>query len=202
MKLNFSLLLSNLTNQIINWRKELAWAFLVSAVLISVNPLFFRINTETVLVAKSDLAAGSQINSDDFTQIDIPKKFKATNALSASEVNGLILISNLIKGEQLTYSRIISPSTSEQDLVPIRLADSQVAKVIHPGQVVDVISSSDSNSVATVVASQVVIVALFPETQSFTNSQGLLVLVAANSREAINLAGRGNLKLSLLIRNQ
>jgi Flp pilus assembly protein CpaB len=202
MKLNFSLLLSNLTNQIINWRKELAWAFLVSAVLISVNPLFSKINTETVLVAKNDLTAGSQINSEDFTRIDIPKKFKAANAISASEVNGLILISNLSKGEQLTYSRIISPSTSEQDLVPIRLADSQVAKVIQPGQVVDVISSSDSNSVATVVASQVVIVALFPETQSFTNSQGLLVLVAANSQEAINLAGSGNLKLSLVIRNQ
>jgi Flp pilus assembly protein CpaB len=202
MKFNLSLLLSNITNLVINWRKELAWAFLISAVLISANPLFARINTDLVLVARNDLNAGYQISIDDFEKIAIPKKYKASNAVSESELTGLILTSNLIKGEQLTFSRIISPSTTDFDLVPIRLADSQISKVIQPGQIVDVVSSSDSNSSARVIADRVKIVALYPESQSFTNAQGLLVLVAATSDEAVNLAGSGNLKLSLVIRNQ
>lgn len=202
MKFNLSLLLSNLTNLVINWRKELAWAFLISAILISANPLFARINTDSVLVAKNDLNAGYQISIDDFEILAIPKKYKASNAISESELTGLILTSNLNAGEQLTFSRIISPSDTDLDLVPIRIADSQISKVIQPGQIVDVVSSSDSNSSARVIADRVKIVALYPESQSFTNAQGLLVLVAASSDEAVNLAGSGNLKLSLVIRNQ
>jgi Flp pilus assembly protein CpaB len=202
MKSNISLLLSNITNLILNWRKEVAWAFLISALLISANPLFTRIGTESVLIAKNDLVAGSQISHKDYEVIYIPRKFKAPNATDASSLSNLILISNVNKGEQLTLSRFISPNLSSQDLVPIRIADSQIAKVIQPGQLVDVVSSSDSSSVAKVLARKVKVIAIYPESQSFTNAQGLLILVAADSDESVNLAGSGNLKLSLVIRNQ
>jgi len=202
MKSNFSLLLSQLTNLILNWRKEVAWAFLISAFLISANPLFTRVGADSVLIAKKDLTAGSQLNQQDYELIYLPTKFKASNAIDVESISNLILISNIAQGEQLTASRFIASSFIEQDLVPIRIADAQISKVIQPGQIVDVISSSDSSSAAKVLARKVKVIATYPESQSFTSSQGLLILVAADSEEAVNLAGGGNLKLSLVIRHQ
>jgi Flp pilus assembly protein CpaB len=202
MKSNFSLLLSQLTNLILNWRKEVAWAFLISAFLISANPLFTRVGADSVLIAKKDLTAGSQLNQQDYELIYLPTKFKASNAINVESISNLILISNIAQGEQLTASRFIASSFIEQDLVPIRIADAQISKVIQPGQIVDVISSSDSSSAAKVLARKVKVIATYPESQSFTSSQGLLILVAADSEEAVNLAGGGNLKLSLVIRHQ
>lgn len=202
MKSNFSLLLSQLTNLILNWRKEVAWAFLISAFLISANPLFTRVGTDSVLIAKKDLMAGSQLSQQDYELIYLPAKFKASNALNVESISNLILISNIAQGEQLTASRFITSSFIEQDLVPIRIADAQISKVIQPGQIVDVISSSDSSSAAKVLARKVKVIATYPESQSFTRAQGLLILVAADSEEAVNLAGGGNLKLSLVIRHQ
>jgi Flp pilus assembly protein CpaB len=202
MKSNFSLLLSQLTNLILNWRKEVAWAFLISAFLISANPLFTRVGADSVLIAKKDLTAGSQLNQQDYELIYLPTKFKASNAINVESISNLILISNIAQGEQLTASRFIASSFIEQDLVPIRIADAQISKVIQPGQIVDVISSSDSSSAAKVLARKVKVIATYPESQSFTSAQGLLILVAADSEEAVNLAGGGNLKLSLVIRHQ
>jgi Flp pilus assembly protein CpaB len=202
MKSNFSLLLSQLTNLILNWRKEVAWAFLISAFLISANPLFTRVGADSVLIAKKDLTAGSQLNQQDYELIYLPTKFKASNAIDVESISNLILISNIAQGEQLTASRFIASSFIEQDLVPIRIADAQISKVIQPGQIVDVISSSDSSSAAKVLARKVKVIATYPESQSFTSAQGLLILVAADSEEAVNLAGGGNLKLSLVIRHQ
>jgi Flp pilus assembly protein CpaB len=160
------------------------------------------VGADSVLIAKKDLTAGSQLNQQDYELIYLPTKFKASNAINVESISNLILISNIAQGEQLTASRFIASSFIEQDLVPIRIADAQISKVIQPGQIVDVISSSDSSSAAKVLARKVKVIATYPESQSFTSSQGLLILVAADSEEAVNLAGGGNLKLSLVIRHQ
>jgi len=199
---NWASYLTKTTNLILNLKRELAIAFLISAVLIAAGPFFSKISTETVLVANKDLNAGMILQSDDFIKISIPAKYKSPNALNESEVQNLSLASNIEKGEQLTRSRFLSFTNSDKNLVPIRIADSQVSKIIQPGQLVDVIASGDRELSAKVLARSVRIVSLHPENQSFTNSEGILVLVAAEPDAAVELAGSGNLKLSLVILNK
>ena len=202
MKLPVSDLLTVVTNFVLNWRREFALSFLISATLIATGPLISKIGTETVLVARGDLSAGVTITANDFETVSIPAKYKAPNAISESELTELVLHSDLQKGEQLTSSRFMVANFSDKDFVPVRIADTQITKIIKPGQIVDIVASSDANSPARLLAQRVKIVALYPESQSFTNSQGVLVLVAAEPQEAVGLAGSGNLKLSLVIRGQ
>lgn len=197
----FSKNLTKATNFILNLKRELATAFLISAVLITISPLFAKIGTDSVLVANQDLAAGTVLSINDFKVISIPTKYKATNAISASEIQNLALASDVKKGEQLTSTRFLTIATSDKNLVPIRIADSQISKIIQPGQIVDIVASGEKDLRAKLLAKSVRIVALYPESQAFTNSQGILVLVAAEPEAAVELAGSGNLKLSLVIGN-
>lgn len=199
---SFSELLTRLTNVVLNWRREFALSFLISAVLISSGPLLSRLSTDTVLVARQDLNAGVTITTNDFEKISIPSKYKAPNAIFESDLKELVLYSALQKGEQLTSSRFMTANRSDQDFVPVRIADAQITKVVQPGQIVDIVASSDTSTPARLLAQRVKVVALYPENQSFTNSQGVLVLVAVKPEEAVGLAGSGNLKLSLVIRGQ
>lgn len=198
----FSKNLTKATNFILNLKRELATAFLISAVLITISPLFAKIGTESVLVANQDLAAGTVLSINDFKVIAIPTKYKATNAISESEIQNLALASDVKKGEQLTSTRFLTIATSDKNLVPIRIADSQISKIIQPGQIVDIVASGERDLRAKLLAKSVRIVALYPESQAFTNSQGILVLVAAEPEAAVELAGSGNLKLSLVISNK
>jgi Flp pilus assembly protein CpaB len=202
MKLSFSALLTAATNLILNWRREFALSFLISAALIAAGPLFSKIGTDTVLIARQDLKAGITITANDFEKVSIPSKYKAPNAILESELIELVLHSDLQKGEQLTSSRFMEVNFSDKDFVPVRITDAQIIKIIKPGQIVDIVASSDTNTPARLLAQRVKIVALYPESQSFTNTQGVLVLVAAETHEAVGLAGSGNLKLSLVIRGQ
>lgn len=197
----FSKNLTKATNFILNLKRELATAFLISAVLITISPLFAKIGTDSVLVANQDLAAGTVLSINDFKVISIPTKYKATNAISESEIQNLALASDVKKGEQLTSTRFLTIATSDKNLVPIRIADSQISKIIQPGQIVDIVASGERDLRAKLLAKSVRIVALYPESQAFTNSQGILVLVAAEPEAAVELAGSGNLKLSLVISN-
>ena len=198
----FAKYLTKTTNFILNLKREFAIAFLISAVLISISPLLANISTETVLVANKNLAAGSTLDVNDFTEVTIPAKYKAPNAIYKDEIQNLSLTSNIQKGEQLTSSRILSVHNPNEHLVPIRISDSQISKIIQAGQTVDVVASGEREISAKVVARAVRIVALYPETQAFTNSQGILVLVAAEPDAAVELAGSSNLKLSVVIRNK
>ena len=117
-------------------------------------------------------------------------------------MQNLSLASNIQKGEQLTRSRILPVHNPDEHLVPIRISDSQISKIIQAGQTVDVVASGEREINAQVVARAVRIVALYPETQAFTNSQGILVLVSAEPDAAVELAGSSNLKLSVVIRNK
>lgn len=199
---SLSQLLTKFTNLVLNFRRELAIAFVISAVLITVSPLFSRINTEEVLVAKSDLTAGTLASLDNFELISIPAKFKAPNAISELTLKNQILYGNINKGEQLTNTRLINDNINGKNLIPIRISDPQIVKVISPGQLVDVVASGDTQASARVIAKNVKLVAFFTDNQSFTNSQGVLILVEAKDEEAVSLAGSGNLKLALIIRGQ
>lgn len=198
----FSNNLTKVTNFILNFKRELALAFLISSALIAAGPLLNRIGTESVLVANQDLSAGSVLNFNDFKIISIPAKYKAANALNENEIQNLHLVSNIQKGEQLTSTRFLTFVQTDKKLVPIRIADSQISKIIQPGQIVDIVASSERDVQAKLLAKSVRIIALYPENQAFTNSQGILVLVEAEPEAAVTLAGSGNLKLSLVISNK
>ncbi|MGA0986027.1 MAG: SAF domain-containing protein [Candidatus Nanopelagicales bacterium] len=198
----FSKNLTKVTNFILNLKRELATAFLISALLIGLGPLFTRIGTETVLIAAGDLSAGATLSEADYEVVYLPAKHKAPNAIDEEEIKNLSLASNIQKGEQLTRSRFLAISNSDESLVPIRIFDSQIAKIIQPGQLVDVVASSERDLKAKLLAKSVRVVALYPESQAFTNSQGILLLVATTSEDAVELAGSGNLKLSIVIRNK
>lgn len=198
----FSKNLTKVTNFILNLKRELATAFLISALLIALGPLITRVGTETVLIAAGDLRAGATLGEADYEVVYLPAKHKAPNAIDKEEIKNLSLASNIQKGEQLTRSRFLAISSSDESLVPIRIFDSQIAKIIQPGQLVDVVASSERDLKAKLLAKSVRVVALYPESQAFTNSQGILLLVATASEDAVELAGSGNLKLSIVIRNK
>ena len=81
-------------------------------------------------------------------------------------------------------------ATVETDLeVPIRLADPGVARVISPGDVVDVVVASP-RSTATVVAAEVVVTALpSADDDSPWSSDAGLLMVAVTDDQALALAG-------------
>ncbi|MGA0884146.1 MAG: SAF domain-containing protein [Candidatus Nanopelagicales bacterium] len=77
----FSKNLTKVTNFILNLKRELATAFLISALLIGLGPLFTRIGTETVLIAAGDLSAGATLSEADYEVVYLPAKHKAPNVI-------------------------------------------------------------------------------------------------------------------------
>jgi Flp pilus assembly protein CpaB len=161
----------------ITWHRRLLAAGLAAgAVALSISALQPpQPRTVRVLTAAGDLAGGTPLRSGDVSSVHVPPSLAPRGVLrSRSEAVGRTLAAPVRHGEVLTDARLVGPGLlrgrgpGADDLVatPVRLADAEVARLLRPGDRVDVLAadarpeSSAESSSARVAARSVQVLAV------------------------------------------
>ncbi|GAA3220426.1 SAF domain-containing protein [Pseudonocardia petroleophila] len=125
-----------------------------------------------VVVAASDLAAGSTLAADALVVREWPRELVPAGAVPAvADAAGRVLVGAARAGEPLTDARLTGDSALPGDAaaVPVRLADPDVAPLLVAGRRVDVVTLGERAGEPLVLASDAEVVTVLP---------GPLVLVA------------------------
>lgn len=154
--------------------------------------------TLPVVVAASDLPAGSLLSRDDLALIDVPVEYAAPGAMTdIAAATGRTIAGGMVAGEAVSESRLLATSGRIDGLltVPVRLADAEVAGLLQPGSAIDLVQLS-GDAEPRVVAEAVRVVTVPRGTDSpgwggTTRSAGSLIVVATDRRTAVALAAAG-----------
>ena len=148
--------------------------------------------TTTVVIAATDIPAGTTLTPDDLTTAEFPADLAPPGAPdNPATITGEVVTAGVITGEVITASRLLgSRPEAGRGLVaaPVRLADAGVAGLLAPGDVVDVIAASSDGSAKVVARDARVITRPIPPA-TFGTQTGSLVLLAVSPDEATDLAG-------------
>jgi pilus assembly protein CpaB len=113
----------------------------------------------TVPVAAKDLVGGSVLAAADVTVTRLPASAVPAGVLpSVAAAIGRTLAGAVRRGEPLTDARVVGPSLARLAggpgtvAVPVRLADPGVARLLRPGDRVDVVSVAQSGTGSVIVA--------------------------------------------------
>jgi Flp pilus assembly protein CpaB len=153
-------------------------------------------------VASKDIAAGSILNKSDLREARIPISAIAPNPLTQQELIGRMLASNISENEQLSNTRVLATAEkiTDQRVVGVRIIDSEVASILKPGSLIDVVRISNANGgFGGVIARDVSVVAIASKKSSFGASAGSVVMVSTNNDNAVNLAINSGEKLTVLL---
>lgn len=151
--------------------------------------------TVPVVVAARELPSGSTVRAGDVAVRRWPAELVPVGSLSALEqVQGQVLAGAASAGEPLTSARLATPELARRALggretasVPIRLADAEVAGLLNPGQVVDVVTLGAHADQPSVLVAAAVVLTVLPADPK-PPGHGRLVLVAVPSAAASRLA--------------
>ncbi|CAB1006170.1 hypothetical protein FRC0522_00769 [Corynebacterium diphtheriae] len=182
-------------------RRSLALSLVILAVALAVFPR--TESTTEVLRYATTIQAGTAVNRTHFTTARIPQHLVPENALHPSDLlssgpNERITISAHTTGsiatavDFLDSSRTLSSVGNQVpfdgdhpiNIVPIRLAEQSVSRVLHPGDVVDVIAANDAHDPHVVAAGGIIVFAPVPEknTSSYGSDAVLIALPADQAR--------------------
>ncbi len=151
-----------------------------------------------VVVAARDLSPGAALTPED---LRLEKRLATTIPEGSQADIGVIVGSTLAgptrRGEVLTDVRLLgrrlAESTAGPDarIVPLHPADSALADLVRPGDVVDVVAASDADSKSNprVVATDAIVVLVSAKQKSQAASDDRVVLVALPAASANALAG-------------
>ncbi|HTZ12764.1 MAG TPA: SAF domain-containing protein [Mycobacterium sp.] len=151
-----------------------------------------------VLVAAHDLGPGAALSADD---LQLEKRLIPTIPDGAqSEINtvvGSTLAGPARRGEVLTDVRLLGRRLAESAagpgarIVPLHPVDSALTDLVRPGDVVDVVASSDSGSESKphVVATDAIVVLVSAKQKAQAAANDRVVLVALPAASAIAVAG-------------
>jgi len=151
-----------------------------------------------VLVAAHDLGPGAALSADD---LQLEKRLIPTIPDGAqSEINtvvGSTLAGPARRGEVLTDVRLLGRRLAESAagpgarIVPVHPVDSALTDLVRPGDVVDVVASSDSGSESKphVVATDAIVVLVSAKQKAQAAANDRVVLVALPAASAIAVAG-------------
>jgi Flp pilus assembly protein CpaB len=184
------------------YRKTIAYCLIAVVAYSIIDKAANNFATKPVIVASKDIAAGAILNKSDLKEIRIPISGIAPNPLTQEELVGRMLSSNISENEQLSKTRVLATSEkiTDQRVVGIRIIDSEVASILKPGSLVDVVRISNSNGVlGGVIARDVSVVAIASKKSSFGSSAGSVVMVSTNNDNAVNLAINSGEKLTVLL---
>jgi pilus assembly protein CpaB len=184
------------------YRKTIAYCLIAVVAYSIIDKAANNFATKPVIVASKDIAAGSILNKSDLKQIRIPISAIAPNPLSEQELVGRMLASNISENEQLTNTRVLATAEkiTDQRVVGVRIIDSEVASILKPGSLIDVVRISNSNGgFGGVIARDVSVVAIASKKSSFGASAGSVVMVSTNNDNAVNLAINSGKKLTVLL---
>ena len=173
----------------------------------------------SVLVADQDLTGGSALDPGDLRTARLPAALAPDTAVRpGADLEGVVLAAPLADGETLTTTRLVGASLlagygPAMVGVPVRLADAAVARLLHAGDLVDVLAADPAGgdwgtvgaSAARVVAPAVRVVTVLaddsPGALGGVDTAGALVVVAARAEVAANVAGaEATARLSVTLR--
>ena len=153
-------------------------------------------NTSPVLVTVHELPPGATLHDTDVAMRHWPRDLVPSGALSSpAEVDGKILAGAASTGEPLTVLQLAGPELARQTSgrpdsasVPIRLTDADVAGLLGPGQIVDVVTVGEHNGQPTVLASAAKVLTVLPSSGKTAAGKGRIVLVVVPRSAAVKLA--------------
>lgn len=156
-----------------------------------------------IVVAKSDLAPGTELKADDLTLTQFPSDVVPDKAFrSVDEVKGRATSAGLSKGSPLTSSTVLDqqalPKGSRDLLMPIRLADDASAALLQPGQKIRLFSSLPDGG-SEIVVEEVTIARLVDKPEGITAESGQLVSVILSAEDARRVAEFAGLPISFAI---
>lgn len=177
-------------------RRLLAGLLAVAALVLAVRAPPGSTSAVPVLVTVRDLAPGITLRAEDVEVRGWPPELAPAGALrAADQVDGRVLAGAAGVGEPLTAPRLAGPELARRASgradaasVPIRLADAEVATLLSPGRVVDVIASGDQPDGALVLAAAAIVLTVLPSEARSAGGRGRLVLVAVPRASATKLA--------------
>ena len=184
------------------YRKTIAYCLIAVVVYSIVDKAANNFATKPVIVASKDIAAGTILEKSDLKEARIPISAIAPNPLTQDQLIGRMLASNIAQNEQLSNTRVLATAEkiTDQRVVGVRIIDSEVATILKPGSLVDVVRISNSNGVfGGVIARDVSVVAIASKKSSFGASAGSVVMVSTNNDNAVNLAINSGEKLTVLL---
>jgi pilus assembly protein CpaB len=176
--------------------------------------------TTPVLVAARDLAAGETLGPDDLTTVELQVAVAPQGALrDAGAAAGRTLAAAVRRGEPLTDVRLLGPEllAGASGLVeaPVRVADGDEARLVRPGDVIDVLSAPGADSLsspgypdtteglfasAKYVAVGARVLAVPTPAEAGTAADGALVVLAVSTETARDLAAAAaSQRLSLVV---
>ena len=184
------------------YRKTIAYCLIAIVAYSIVDKAANNFATKPVVVASKDIAAGTYLTSLDLKETRIPISAISENVLIKEQLIGRMLASNIAENEQLTNSRVLATNQviSNQRVVGVRVIDSEVASILKPGALIDVVRISNSNGLyGSVIARDVSVVAIASKKSSFGSSAGSVVMVSTNNDTAVTLAINSGEKLTVLL---
>jgi Flp pilus assembly protein CpaB len=184
------------------YRKTIAYCLIAIVAYSIIDKAANNFATKPVIVASKDIAAGTYLTNLDLKEIRIPISAVSPNALTKEQLIGRMLASNIAENEQLTNSRVLATNQviSDQRIVGVRIIDSEVASILKPGALIDVVRISNSNGLyGSVIARDVSVVAIASKKSSFGASAGSVVMVSTNNDTAVTLAINSGEKLTVLL---
>ena len=151
-----------------------------------------------VVVAVRDLSPGIELTPDDVALVQRPAAGLPDGAVTTLEaVLGTTLAGPSRRGEVLTDARVLGSrltglsAGANARMVPVHLADAEMAELLRPGDVVDVLGTPTAGSAGAsgprVVASAAIVVLVSAKPAS--GGDDAIVLVALPAAAATALAG-------------
>jgi pilus assembly protein CpaB len=179
----------------VSWhRRKLAIVAAVAAVLSAVAAAAPPASpTVDVVRATTNLASGAIVRSGDITVSALVEEALPRGALVDSTVaQGRRVIGPVAEGQVLTALDLLGTSSGIRPghvIAPLRLADPEVAVLLQPGALIDVIAA-DQGGEASVVAAGVTVLTVPapPFEEAARTADGALVLVEVESKAAVLLA--------------
>jgi Flp pilus assembly protein CpaB len=124
--------------------------------------------TVPVVVAATDLTAGTVLGGSDLTVADLPAPL-VPDGVSAqgAELTGRVLAAPVRRGEPVTDVRVVGPGLwsqvpAGQVAAPVRLADLAVATLLRAGDRVDVLATAPETGAAELVAAGALVLSAPP----------------------------------------
>jgi Flp pilus assembly protein CpaB len=163
-----------------------------------------------VLAAAHNIPAGSTLSAADVRVIGLPRGVVPVGALRAgTDVLGRVVAGPLRDGEPLTDVRLVGAGlfgALDAGLVatPVRIADPGAARLLDPGDIVDVLAASehDASGAPLVASGARVLVVPAPEDSQGGIDDGALVVLATTPATAALLARAAvSARLSVVIRS-
>ncbi|GAA4205331.1 SAF domain-containing protein [Streptosporangium oxazolinicum] len=175
-------------------RRHRLIATVVAALAMGCAVLALRPDTAsvTVLIAARDLPGGALEAADLIPAPLRPGTVPDGVLRPGTPFAGKILTGPARRGEPLTDVRLLGPGLLAAHgqgtvAIPVRVADPETARLLSPGDVVDVLAATstwDGTAPATVVAEDVAVLA----TPGGESERGALVVLATTSAQATELA--------------